>query len=82
MRPTSSSAKRPAEQVVKDIRRQTRRHFSAEEIIVLADASKFEAPSGNVVCGLDEIDIVVTDASLNDDARKMLESAKIRVIFA
>jgi DeoR family transcriptional regulator, ulaG and ulaABCDEF operon transcriptional repressor len=53
----------------------------AEEIIVLADASKFEAPSGNVVCALDEIDIVVTDASLNDDARKMLESAKIRVLL-
>ncbi|WP_294123911.1 hypothetical protein, partial [Sphingomonas sp.] len=29
----SSSAKRPAEQVVKDIRRATRRHFSAEDKI-------------------------------------------------
>ena len=33
MRPKSSSAKRPAEQVVKDIRRATRRHFSAEDKI-------------------------------------------------
>jgi transposase len=33
MRPKSSSAKKPAEQVVKDIRRQTRRHFSAEDKI-------------------------------------------------
>lgn len=33
MRPTSSSAKKPAEQVVKDIRRATRRHFSAEDKI-------------------------------------------------
>src|SRR6201996_7482528 len=33
MRPTSSSAKRPAEQVVKNIRRATRRHFSAEDKI-------------------------------------------------
>ena len=30
MRPKSSSAKKPAEQVVKGIRRATRRHFSAE----------------------------------------------------
>lgn len=30
---TKSSAKAPAEQVVKDIRRQTRRHFSAEDKI-------------------------------------------------
>lgn len=37
MKPKSSysklSAKSPAEQVVKDIRRQTRRHFSAEDKI-------------------------------------------------
>jgi transposase len=33
MSPKSSSAKKPAEQVVKDIRRATRRHFSAEDKI-------------------------------------------------
>ena len=33
MRPKFSSAKKPAEQVVKDIRRATRRHFSAEDKI-------------------------------------------------
>ena len=33
MRPKPSSAKKPAEQVVKDIRRSTRRHFSAEDKI-------------------------------------------------
>jgi transposase len=33
MNPKSSSAKKPAEQVVKDIRRATRRHFSAEDKI-------------------------------------------------
>jgi transposase len=33
MRPKLLSAKKPAEQVVKDIRRATRRHFSAEDKI-------------------------------------------------
>ena len=33
MRPRSSSPKKPTEQVVKDIRRATRRHFSAEDKI-------------------------------------------------
>jgi transposase len=33
MKPKSSIAKQPAEQVVKDIRRATRRHFSAEDKI-------------------------------------------------
>ena len=33
MNPRTSSAKKPAEQVMKDIRRVTRRHFSAEDKI-------------------------------------------------
>ena len=33
MNPKSTTAKKPAEQVVKDIRRATRRHFSAEDKI-------------------------------------------------
>ena len=33
MTPKSTTAKKPAEQVVKDIRRATRRHFSAEDKI-------------------------------------------------
>ena len=33
MKPKHSSAKKPAERVVKDIRRSTRRHFSAEDKI-------------------------------------------------
>ena len=33
MKPKSSRSKSPAEQVVKDIRRKTRRHFSAEDKI-------------------------------------------------
>ena len=33
MPPKSTTAKKPAEQVIKDIRRATRRHFSAEDNI-------------------------------------------------
>jgi len=33
MKPKSSRPKKPADQVVKDIRRKTRRHFSAEDKI-------------------------------------------------
>jgi DeoR family transcriptional regulator, ulaG and ulaABCDEF operon transcriptional repressor len=54
----------------------------AEEIVVLADASKFDAPSGNVVCGLEEIDIVITDATISDQAMAMLTAANVRVIIA
>lgn len=52
----------------------------AEEIIVLVDSSKFNAPSGNVVCGLDEIDIIITDNAISEQTRQMIEEAGLRLI--
>ena len=54
----------------------------AEEIILLVDSSKFHGPSGNVVCGLEEIDVVITDAGVTEDERRMVERAGVRVIVA
>jgi DeoR family ulaG and ulaABCDEF operon transcriptional repressor len=54
----------------------------ADEIIVLVDSTKFNGPSGHVVCGLDEIDTVVTDAGITDDQRRMLEAAGVALIVA
>ncbi len=52
----------------------------AEEIIVLADASKFETPSGNVVCGLDQIDTIITNRGLPDVVARMIEAADVRLV--
>jgi DeoR family ulaG and ulaABCDEF operon transcriptional repressor len=54
----------------------------ADEIIVLVDSSKFSGPSGNVVCALDEIDVVVTDPGIEPHHVAMMEAAGIRVIIA
>lgn len=54
----------------------------ADEIIVLVDSSKFSGPSGNVVCSLDEIDIVVTDSAIEPRHVAMMEAAGIRVVIA
>lgn len=54
----------------------------ADEIIVLVDSSKFSGPSGNVVCALDEIDVVVTDSAIEPPHVAMMEAAGIRVIIA
>lgn len=54
----------------------------AEQVIVLADASKFTVSSGTIVCGLDEIDVLVTDAAIPDAARAMLEAAGVRLVIA
>ncbi|MEY4270680.1 MAG: hypothetical protein RLZZ58_1896 [Pseudomonadota bacterium] len=49
----------------------------AEQIVVLVDASKFDAPSGNVVCDLRAISAVITDARLTDAAAAMIAAAGV-----
>lgn len=54
----------------------------ADEVIVLVDSSKFEGPSGNVVCGLEEVDVVITDDGMDSASARMIEDAGIRLIIA
>jgi DeoR family transcriptional regulator, ulaG and ulaABCDEF operon transcriptional repressor len=54
----------------------------ADELIVLVDSSKFDGPSGHVVCHLEEIDTVVTDSAISAQHTKMLEKAGVRVVIA
>jgi len=53
----------------------------AEELILLVDSSKFQG-SGNVVCDLDEVDVVVTDSGVGKNDLAMLHAAGIEVIVA
>jgi DeoR family ulaG and ulaABCDEF operon transcriptional repressor len=53
----------------------------AEELILLVDSSKFEG-SGNVVCDLKEVDVVVTDKGIAKRDAAMLSRAGIKVIIA
>lgn len=52
----------------------------AEEVIVLADASKFDQSSGNVVCALEDVDTLVTDDRLSDKAASFIEKADVKLI--
>lgn len=54
----------------------------AEEVIVLADASKFNASSGNVVCPLGEIDIIITDKRIKPKAAEMIAKAGVKLVIA
>lgn len=54
----------------------------AEEVVLLVDSSKFRSSFGAIVSGLDEVDVVITDAGIDPEARAMLEKAGIRVILA
>ena len=54
----------------------------AERMILLVDHSKFKDSSGNVVCGLDKVDTIVTNDRVKDQDVAMLESAGVNVIIA
>lgn len=54
----------------------------AEELILLVDSSKFHNSSGNVVCDLEDIDVIVTDEGIESRHVKILEAAGVRLLIA
>jgi DeoR family ulaG and ulaABCDEF operon transcriptional repressor len=54
----------------------------ADEIIVMVDSSKFDGPSGHVVCRLEEIDVVITDPGIPAARVAMLEKAGVNLLIA
>ena len=47
----------------------------ADELVLLVDSSKFEAQTGHVVCGLEEIAVLITDDGISDAIASQLEAA-------
>ncbi|MEM1427966.1 MAG: DeoR/GlpR family DNA-binding transcription regulator [Pseudomonadota bacterium] len=54
----------------------------ADELVVLADSSKFAQRSSLVLCPLDRISTVITDEGIPDKAAQMLEAADVTLIVA
>ncbi len=54
----------------------------AEEVILLVDSSKFGASSGAIVCGLDEVDVIITDAGIDAEMHRSIERAGVRLVIA
>ncbi|GGD95940.1 DeoR family transcriptional regulator [Aureimonas endophytica] len=54
----------------------------ADEIVVLADASKFKARSSMLVASLERVGTIVTDDGIEDAAAQMIEAAGVRLIVA
>lgn len=54
----------------------------AEQVILLIDSSKFTSTSGAIVCGLDEVDVLVTDSGITDAQAAMVREAGVRLIMA
>ncbi|MEO0033094.1 MAG: hypothetical protein RIS94_2852 [Pseudomonadota bacterium] len=54
----------------------------AEELILLVDSSKFENRSGTIVCELDEVDTIITDAGIPDSMAKAIRDAGVNLVIA
>ena len=52
----------------------------ADEIIVLADSSKFTASAGHLLCGLSRVKTLITDSKVETEAAKMVESQGVKLI--
>ncbi|KPF93667.1 DeoR family transcriptional regulator [Novosphingobium sp. AAP83] len=52
----------------------------ADEVILLVDSSKFRSQSGTIVCGLDEIDMVITDRGISAQTAKELRNAGVKLV--
>jgi DeoR family ulaG and ulaABCDEF operon transcriptional repressor len=54
----------------------------ADELILMVDSSKFEAPAGHVVCALKDVDTVVTDAGISEQHASLIRDAGVKLIVA
>ena len=55
---------------------------SASKIIILADSSKFGQRGFGRICSLEDIDVIVTDDQISDQAMSMAEEAGVDLIIA
>lgn len=54
----------------------------AEQVILLVDSTKFGSSSGAIVCGLGEVDVLITDPGIPDAMKSALDKANVRLIIA
>ena len=62
------------------VRAEERLIARADELVVLADASKFAGRSSLVLCPLARVGCVVTDDAVEDRAARMIEEAGVRLV--
>lgn len=52
----------------------------ADKLVVMADSSKFARPAGLILCGLKQVNTVITDTGVSDASVQWLEQAGVRVV--
>jgi DeoR family transcriptional regulator, ulaG and ulaABCDEF operon transcriptional repressor len=51
----------------------------AEQVILLVDSSKFASSSGAIVCGLEEVDVLITDSGISDAMARRIRDAGVEL---
>lgn len=64
------------------VKAEQRMMEQAQQTVLLVDSTKFGQQALARLCGLDDIDIVVTDAELGDEHRRVVERAGCQLILA
>ena len=54
----------------------------ADELVVLADSSKFKSRSSLILCPLERVSTIITDDGIDDRDRRFIETAGIELIVA
>jgi DeoR family ulaG and ulaABCDEF operon transcriptional repressor len=54
----------------------------AEVVILMVDSTKFRSSSGAIVCGLEEIDVLITDSGVDPATLEVLQKTCPKVIVA
>jgi DeoR/GlpR family transcriptional regulator of sugar metabolism len=61
------------------LRSQEKLINQADQLIVLADSSKFGRQASLILCPLNRIDIIITDDGIDDETRELLDRADIKI---
>ncbi|SNR56683.1 DeoR/GlpR family DNA-binding transcription regulator [Puniceibacterium sediminis] len=54
----------------------------ADELVILADSSKFDLRSSLILCALEKVDTIITDERVEDRHAAMLDAADVKLIVA
>lgn len=65
-----------------EIRIQNKMRAIASKIIVLADSSKFGRASLVRICGVEEVDVIITDSSISHDMEQKIRKTGTRLLIA
>ena len=63
---------------------QAERRFMkrADKVILLVDSSKFEAPTGHLLCTLDEVHTIITDERITEPQADLVKRAGVKLLIA